>query len=46
MMTRVFKNTPVPIMWAIFTALAAHGPTPRVSSPRTAWTPDPWIMVV
>jgi len=44
-MTRVFKNTPVPIMWATFTAMAAHGPTPRVSSPRTACAADPLIIM-
>jgi hypothetical protein len=33
-MTRVFKNMPVPIMLATLTAVAAHGPTPRVSSLR------------
>src|SRR5580693_4427685 len=33
-MTRVLRNTPVPIMLATLTAVAAHGPTPRVNSPR------------
>jgi hypothetical protein len=31
-MTRVFKNTPAPIMLVTLMAIAAQAPTPRVSS--------------
>ncbi len=33
-MTRVLRNTPAPIMFVTLTAMAAHMPTPRVSSER------------
>jgi hypothetical protein len=33
-MTRVFRNTPVPIILATLTAMAAQGPIPRTSSVR------------
>src|SRR5450759_5050759 len=33
-MTRVFKKTPAPIILVTLTAIAAHAPTPRVSSGR------------
>jgi hypothetical protein len=34
--TRVLRKTPVPIMFATFTAMAPQAPTPRVNSPLAA----------
>src|SRR5258708_25675554 len=34
--TRVLRKTPVPIMFATFTAIAPQAPTPRVNSPLAA----------
>jgi hypothetical protein len=39
--TRVFRNTPVPIMLATFTAMAAQAPMPRMSSGRAEDAGDP-----
>src|ERR1700738_5146389 len=48
--TRVFRNTPVPIMLATFTAMAAQGPMPRTSSVRAEDAGDPveaeiWVLI-
>src|ERR1700723_2420325 len=43
-MTRVLRNTPVPIMLATLTAVAAQGPTPRVNSPRAGSAEAPMFI--